>query len=174
MTNSAEHGTRIIGSLRLLEDGKGAVTVEDFYDTDIADLWSAVTEPDRLARWIATVEGDPRLGGTVRTTFFTSGYEGAGGIDICEAPRRLLVTFEPGTPDETVVEANLTPAADGRTRLIVEERGFPLAELAGHGGGWQLHAEDLAAYLGGREPGEWQERWAQLKPAYRALADDLT
>jgi hypothetical protein len=85
-----------------------------------------------------------------------------------------MVTFQPDTPGETVVEANLTPAADGRTRLIVEERGFPLAEIAGHGGGWQLHAEDLSAYLGGHEPGDWQERWVELKPFYQALADDLT
>ena len=35
----------------------------DVYDTDLADLWSAITEPDRLARWVATVEGDLRLGG---------------------------------------------------------------------------------------------------------------
>ena len=173
MTSDIGRDNRIIGSLRRLDDGKGAVAVEDFYDTDIDDLWSAVTEPERLARWIATVEGDARLGGTVQTTFFASGYEGAGRIDVCDAPRRLLVTFQPGTPGETVVEANLTPVGDGRTRLIVEERGFPLAELAGHGGGWQLHAEDLAAYLGGREPGEWPERWVALKPDYQALAADL-
>ncbi|MBF9073151.1 SRPBCC family protein [Streptacidiphilus fuscans] len=174
MTSGTGRDTRIIGSLRRVDDAKGAVTVEDVYDTDIDDLWSAVTEPDRLAHWIATIEGEPRLGGTVRTTFFASGYEGPGRIDICDAPRRLLVTFQPGTPDETVVEANLTPAGDGRTRLIVEERGFPLPEIAGHGGGWQLHAEDLAAYLGGHEPGKWPERWVELKPVYQALADDVS
>lgn len=172
MTFDAGRDTRIIGSLRLLGDGRGAVVVEDYYDTDVDDLWSAVTDPRRLARWIGTVEGDLRLGGTVQMTFSSSGYEGLGRVDVCDAPRRLVVTFEAGTPGETVVEANLTAVGE-RTRLIIEQRGFPVADIVGHGGGWQLHAEDLAAYLGGRKPGEWEERWAQLKPGYTALADDL-
>ncbi len=49
MTGSASPGTRIVGSLRSA-DGKGVVRVEDRYDTDIDDLWSALTDPGRLAR----------------------------------------------------------------------------------------------------------------------------
>ena len=48
--------SQILGSMRRIDERRGAVRVEDVYDTDIADLWSAITEPDRLARWIATVE----------------------------------------------------------------------------------------------------------------------
>ena len=44
-------------------DGKGVVRIEDRYDTDIDDLWSAITSPDRLARWIGRVEGDLRPAG---------------------------------------------------------------------------------------------------------------
>ena len=58
---------RMLGSMRRIDEARGAVRVEDVYDTDIADLWSAITEPDRLARWIATVEGDLRIGGMVQT-----------------------------------------------------------------------------------------------------------
>jgi uncharacterized protein YndB with AHSA1/START domain len=172
MTSNTGRDTRIIGSLRRLDDGKGAVTMEDFYDTDIDDLWSAVTDPDRLARWLATVDGDLRLGGRINAKF-TSNHEGPGRIDVCDAPRRLQVTFKPGTPDETIVEANLT-AVGGRTRLIIEERGLPLEYVPGYGAGWQTHAEDLATYLAGRERGEWLERVTELKPVYQALADDLT
>ena len=39
--------------------------MEDRYDTDIDDLWSALTDPRRLARWVAEVDGDLRLGGRV-------------------------------------------------------------------------------------------------------------
>ena len=49
MTNNARAGTRTLGSLRSA-DGKGVVRTEDRYDTDIDDLWSAVTDPRRLAR----------------------------------------------------------------------------------------------------------------------------
>lgn len=34
------------------------------YPTTPADLWAAVTRPDRLARWFAPVTGDLRDGGT--------------------------------------------------------------------------------------------------------------
>ena len=54
--------TQILGSMRRLDENVGVVRVEDIYDTDIADLWSALTEPPRLARWMAEVHGEPKLG----------------------------------------------------------------------------------------------------------------
>lgn len=168
MTGTTGSAHRILGSLRRLEDGTGAVTMEDVYETDIDDLWSALTDPGRLARWIATVEGELRIGGNINARF-TSAYEGPGRIDVCDAPRRLVVTFAPGAEDETVMEANLASLGE-RTRLIIEERGLPLEDLAGHGAGWQAHVEDLAAHLGGREPSGWRDRWLELTPAYREIA----
>ena len=134
----------ISGSLHSVE-GVGSVRVEDHFDTDIDDLWSAVTERDRLARWIAVVSGDLRLGGEFHARF-TSGWDGPGRVDVCEPPRRLVLTMRPGCSDETVIEATLSP--DGtRTRFMVEERNLPTPELAAHGAGWQAHVEDLKSTL---------------------------
>ena len=72
MTSNARPGTRILGSLRSAE-GTGAVRVEDRYDTDIDDLWSALTDPRRLARWYGEVEGDLRLGGEFRAASSPAG-----------------------------------------------------------------------------------------------------
>jgi uncharacterized protein YndB with AHSA1/START domain len=155
------------GSLR--PEGRGlAVRMEDRYDTGIDDLWDAVTDPDRLARWIGTVTGDLRPGGTIAVSL-TSKYEAPGRVDVCERPHRLLVTFDPGTDEETVVEAVLTEDGAG-TRLTVEERSFPAERAPDHGAGWQAHLEDLAAHLAGRDPVDWVTRWTELIPAYRALA----
>jgi len=161
--------TDLIGSMRKLDERRGAVRVEDVYDTDIADLWSAITRPDRLARWIATVEGDLRIGGSVHARF-TSTWEGPGRIDVCEAPVHLLVTMEPGTQDEAEIEATLT-AEGGRTRLVIEERGLPLRNLPQHGSGWQAHLEDLGRHLRGLDS-NWKPRWQELTPAYTALPID--
>lgn len=87
--------TRILGSMRRIDDKRGAVRVEDVYDTDIADLWSAITEPERLARWVATVEGDLRVGGTVQT-HFTSTWAGPGRIDVCDARATSCSPWSPG------------------------------------------------------------------------------
>jgi uncharacterized protein YndB with AHSA1/START domain len=161
----------LIGSMRRLDEERAAVRMEDVYATDAADLWSALTEPDRLARWIGNVEGDLRVGG-VLSVRLTSSFEGAGTIDVCDAPHRLVVRLEPDTADETEIEAVLTPAGDG-TRLVVEERGLPVETIEGYGAGWQTHVEDLATYLSGGEPGPWRERWQQLKPAYAERGADL-
>jgi uncharacterized protein YndB with AHSA1/START domain len=154
----------VVGSLRAV-DGKAVVRMEDNFDTDAKDLWSAVTDPQRLARWVAQVDGDLRLGGAFRATF-TSGWEGPGRIDVCEPPRRLQVTMSPGRDDQTVIEAEVIPEGD-QTLLVVEERGLPLDEAAAHGAGWQAHIEDLAAHLAGQPSADWRTRWAALTPTYR-------
>jgi uncharacterized protein YndB with AHSA1/START domain len=146
-------------------DGLGTVRVEDRFPTAIDDLWDAVTNPQRLARWLGTVEGDLRPGGAF-TARFTSSWEGPARVEVCDAPHRLLVTLEPGTSDETRIEALLMPDGAG-TRLVVEERGFPLDRVAAHGAGWQVHIEDLGAHLDGREPSVWVERWREIQGDYR-------
>lgn len=161
-------GTRVVGTLHRIGDGVGAVRMTDVYATDIDDLWSAITEPARLVRWVAEVGGDLRVGGAF-TARFTSGWSGPGRVETCDAPHHLVVTLSPETPDQTVVEATLSSHGDG-TRLVVEERGIPLGELAVHGAGWQVHVEDLTAHLQGREPGSWGDRCAELTPAYREIA----
>jgi uncharacterized protein YndB with AHSA1/START domain len=168
MTSNERAGTRILGRLRSA-DGKGVVRMQDRFDTDIGDLWSALTDPSRLARWLGEVEGDLHLGGQFRFRFFASGSEGTGRVDACEPSRRLLLAMALGQPDEDVIEATL--AADGdQTILVWEERGMPLDLLAAYGAGVQIHVEDLAAYLAGRERGDAEARWNELVPAYQDLA----
>jgi uncharacterized protein YndB with AHSA1/START domain len=168
---------KLTGTMRGLEDDRGAVRVEDVYDTGIDDLWQACTDPERLARWIAVVSGDLRVGGVVHAVF-TSTWSGPATIEVCDAPHHLLLTTGPGTEDEAQIEAWLT-AEGSRTRLVVEERGLPVAQLHFYGAGWQVHLEDLgralardaAAHLDGwseqRPAAAWHERWTELTPAYR-------
>lgn len=158
---------RMLASLHDTGDGKGDVRVEDVFDTDIDDLWAAVTDPARLQRWIAVVEGDLRQGGQIRARF-TSTWEGSGRIDVCDAPHRIVVTWDEGSDDQTVLEAELTAEGD-RTRLVVHDRGLPVDALPAHGAGWQAHLEDLAAEVDGRPAGDWRTRWAALSPLYQVL-----
>jgi hypothetical protein len=72
-------------------------------------------------------------------------------------------------PDEDVIEATL--AADGdQTILVWEERGMPLNQLAAYGAGVQIHVEDLAAYLAGRELRDAAARFDELFAAYQEVA----
>ena len=169
MTSNAAAGNRIVGTLRIA-DGKGAVRMEDRFGTDIDDLWSALTEPGRLARWLGDFEGDLRLGGEFRARFFSSGWEGTGRVEVCEPPRHLLVmTKHVRQADEHAIEATLTADGD-HTILVLEERGMPVNLLAAYGAGIQVHIEDLAAHIAGRERCDAKARWEELQPAYESLA----
>jgi len=169
MTSNAGAGPRILGSLRSA-DGKGVVRIEDRYDTDIDDLWSALTDPGRLARWYGQVEGDLRPGGQFRAHL--EGWDGTGRVEACEAPRRLLVTTNADEPYDVAVEAVLTADGD-QTVLGIEARGMPVDLVAAYGVGWQIHAENLAAHLAGRERVDTEARWAELTPAYQDLAANV-
>ena len=154
----------MLGTFRALDDRVGAVRVEDVYATDPHDLWSALTDPERLGRWLGEVSGDLTLGGQFRARF-TSSWTGPGRVEVCEPPHRLLVRLDPDSAEETEVEATLTPSGD-HTHLVIEERGLPIGVLPGHAAGWQTHVEDLAAHLAGRRPSDWRTRWQELMPLY--------
>ena len=172
MTSNARSSSRILGSLRS-EDGTGIVRMEDRFNTDIDDLWSALTDPHRVARWYGQVEGDLRLGGEFRLLVHGSGWDGTGRVEACEPPRRLVVTTRELQADfGGTVEATLT-ADGGQTILVIEARGMPLDKVHFYGVGWQIHVEDLAAHIAGRERIDDETRWEELLPAYQNLAADI-
>jgi len=182
MTSNARPGTRILGSLRSA-DGDGVVRIEDRFDTEIDDLWSALTDPGRLSRWHAQVEGELRPGGQFRTYVEADDIESTGRIVACEPPRRLVVTtretdesWRKGNgvpPFDQTIEATLTADGD-QTVLVIEVRGMPLDKIAFYGAGWQIHAENLATYLAGRERGDTEARWDDLVPLYQERAANIS
>jgi uncharacterized protein YndB with AHSA1/START domain len=147
--------------------------MEDRFDTGIEDLWGALTDPDRLARWFGEVEGELSQQGEFRARIALAG-ERTGRVEACEPPQRLLVTMrdpgrQPGQPEQTVIEAQLM-AEGAQTKLVWEERGMPVNLLPAYGTGIQIHVEHLADYISNRELRDIEARWNELFPAYEALA----
>ena len=174
-------GQHILGRLSAA-GGRGVVRIEDRYDTGPDDLWSALTDPARIARWFGRVEGDLRPGGEFRLHVEAAGLDSTGRVDACEPPRRLRVTtretdesWRAGNgvpPFDQTLEATLTADGD-QTVLVIEVRGLPLDKIAFYGAGWQEHAEALAAHLAGRERAGGGDRFGELVPAYQAQAAEL-
>jgi uncharacterized protein YndB with AHSA1/START domain len=165
MTSSS----RILGTLGTAE-GQGVVRMEDRFDTSIDDVWSALTDRERLAVWYGTVEGEMAPGGEYRAHLHASGWEGTGRIEAFDAPRhmRVVTTMDSDEPNEDVLQLTLTPDGDG-TQVIWEERGMPEHLLAAYGAGIQVHVEDLGAYLAGRDRCDAEARFGELFPAYQQL-----
>jgi uncharacterized protein YndB with AHSA1/START domain len=173
VTNDASPTTRILGSLRSA-NGMGVVRIEDRYDTDIGDLWSAITEPGRLARWFGELDSEPLPEGAFSVRTPDAGVRN-GRVEACEPPQHLLLTMRDpdhrlGQPEQTQVEAQLTADGD-QTILVVEVSGLPLGLIPFYGVGWQIHAKNLAAHIRGAQPADDLEaRWDELLPPYQELA----
>jgi uncharacterized protein YndB with AHSA1/START domain len=95
------------------------------YDAAVADVWEALTDPERMARWFLPVSGDLREGGS-----FQLEANAGGDILTCKPPELLRVTF--GGPT-SLVEVRLTPDGDERTTLELEHT-VPI-EIARNGAG---------------------------------------
>ncbi len=137
--------TRLVHNLE--RDGKPAkaVIASALYDTDAADLWDAITNPERLPRSFLPISGDLRVGGRYQ-------FEGnAGGvIEACEPHRRIAVTWEFGA-SVTWLTVTLTPEGE-RTRLTLEhvalvDPSFPPFGPGAVGVGWDLGLMGLGRHL---------------------------
>jgi len=140
---------RTLGT-RDLEAGEARVsTISQVYDTDIDDLWDAVTNAERIPRWFLPVSGDLREGGHYRLEGNASGT-----ISRCERPRGYAATWEYGG-NVSWIEVRLSPEGDGRTRLELEHVAHDAAEFWAQFGptatgiGWDMGLFGLAGHLSG-------------------------
>lgn len=85
------------------------------YAADRADVWDALTNPERLPRWFMPIGGDLAVGGHYQ-------LEGnAGGvIERCEEPEHLAVTWEYGD-QVSWLQVHLQEADGGTTLELVHE-----------------------------------------------------
>jgi len=126
------------------------VTLTRTYTADVDDVWEALTDPERIARWFSPVTGDLREGGT----FQIQGNAG-GDIRRCERPTWLSLTF--GSPD-SIVDVRLTP--EGERTTLELAHAVPLA-MAGSGAGalypgpgWDGALMGIGIYLRGEAIGD--------------------
>lgn len=131
-------------------DGKPAkaTSMAQTYATSPDDLWSAITTAERIARWLAPIDGDLRLGGRYQL----KGNAG-GTILVCEPPRHLRVTWEFGG-GMSWVEAWIEPLDAQSSRLTVEHLAFVDEHWKKFGPGavgvgWDLMLAGLKRHLGG-------------------------
>ena len=159
--------TTELGALRN-DDDRCAVRFERLYDFTAAELWSAITDPDQLARWLARAEVEPGEGGRISLDFDGGATEG-GRILTWDEPRVLEYEWRFTGEQESVVRFELLPQEFG-TLLVLDHRRLGRSSGMGYAAGWHAH---LDALTGLHELSDWQRRFDQLMPSYRAQADEL-
>ena len=143
-------------------DGR-ALRLTRTYDAPIDDVWDALTNPRRLARWFLPISGDYRVGGRYQ-------LEGNAGGEIlaCERPNMFRITWaygeSLGPSDVSELEVRLSPVGDDATTLELEHVAVVPDEMWDQFGpgavgiGWDQGLAGLAAHLRGEslgDPGTW-------------------
>ncbi len=122
------------------------------WDLPVGEVWSALTDPDRLARWFGRWSGDP-ASGTVLVTMTAEGDDAQPEpmtIDACEPPHRLAVTSG-GSGPRWPLELTLTERPGG-TSLRFVHRLSADDDVPSTAVGWHYYLDRLDAVLQGRPP----------------------
>ncbi|WP_243059719.1 SRPBCC family protein [Nocardioides sp. SR21] len=154
-------------------DGVLHLVIERTFRAPIDDVWAAVTEPERMARWIGTWTGDS----ATRRVHFRMLFEGgdpddAGEeVDIreCDPPRRLAVTTHAGG-QSWQLELDLSEA-DGVTTLVFTQPAVDGAEAENVGPGWEYYLDRLVRAESGGDPAEVdfeRDYYPAMQEHYRA------
>lgn len=171
----AHHLGAVQRSVEALEkDGQPAraVILSRVYDTDVDDLWDALTSADRIPRWFLPVSGDLKLGGRYQ-------FQGnAGGqITDCEPPRRVAATWEM-QGQVSWVDVRVAPEGTARARLTLTHTALLTPEAAQFweqygpgavGTGWEGGFLGMALYLSDPDAPKPDENEFAATPAGRAF-----
>src|SRR4051794_24236966 len=107
--------------------------------------WGALTDAERIARWVLPISGDRGPGGRFQ-------LEGNAGGDIreCDPPRRLLVTWEFGG-QASILSVDLAPSEEGTEvalrHAVAEDDHWAKFGPGAVGVGWDLGLLGLALHL---------------------------
>lgn len=147
---------------------RGSVRFQRRLSTGMADAWSAISEPERIARWFAPVTVQDKEW----VTYWNDGAEYAKGEILRCEPERLIEVSWRASDDaeplaETVLRVTLTPENDS-VLLVLEHEHLQTADLALYGPGWHAYLDRLPY---GDPDLDWPARFAELKPHYESLLD---
>jgi uncharacterized protein YndB with AHSA1/START domain len=161
------------------------LVLERTFHAPLDTVWAAVTEPERLARWIGTWTGDPAAGEVT----FRMLYEGddmppeSMRIDACDPPRHLAVTSEMPYDADTGAGSGETwqmvldlAEADGVTTLTFTQS-LPVPGMAENvGPGWEYYLDRLVVAEDGRDAASvvWDDYYPALSEPYKALVARAT
>lgn len=144
--NSDAHGRHAV------RDDKNVMILTRTFRAPIEDVWAAVTEPDRMARWIGTWNGDPASGSVLfrMTAEGDNASEQSWHIKVCEPPHTLSVhaSDESGIWD---LDLHLDEQ-HGITTLEFTQLIHDPSTLEMIGPGWEYYLDRLVAAETGKDP----------------------
>jgi uncharacterized protein YndB with AHSA1/START domain len=150
-------------------DGRQRLEFRRSWAEPIEDVWSALTEPERLARWIGSYEGTRGAGGTGTFSMTYEEGESAGEpvtILECDPPRRLVVEWLQQSTDRWRVDLDLWEENGVTVLRFVQV--FPAdADVTDFAMGWDWYLAKLGTEVSGTPaPADWDAFVAEVGPSY--------
>lgn len=164
--------------------GQDVLVLERRFRAGLEDVWAAVTDPQRMQRWIGTWSGDPASGSIVfrMTAEGDDAPEEVYDVETCDPPRRFALRSREASPftedgsGERVFWALRVDLAerDGVTTLTfvqaLADGSLGTDMVASVGPGWEYYLDRLVAALDGSDVGAVS--WSDYEPGsadYRRL-----
>lgn len=154
-------------------DDEDVVAFTRTFRAPVEDVWAAVTESERLARWIGTWTGDPRDGHVMFEMNAEEEPMPPARFDIraCEPPHRLTVHSEDEFGAWTLTLR--LSESDGQTTLVLEQLVDDVDAIENTGPGWEYYLDRLVAAQSGAEPAEvdWNHYYPAQREYYLGVAE---
>lgn len=149
------------------------------YMLPIEKVWAALTEPARLADWLALAKIDLRVGGEVELSWPSTPYAERHVILELDPPRRMVWgSTDPASPGSVIRWELFEEDPDFMgVRLVLTQTLLPPNHVLGVGTGWHVHLGELPEAALRADPLPWsseRERARagrekiELEPRYRA------
>lgn len=146
--------------------------MERLLEQDPQAVWAMLTEPQKLAEWLAPGTIEPRAGGAAKLNFTDSGIVIDSKVSAFDPPRLLEYSWSgPGEP-ERPLRWELTPE-DGGTRLALTVSIPDNEDIARTCAGWEAHLMMLHAALEGVPMKFPFDRFKTTREQYKAMAAAL-
>jgi len=150
---------------------RAAVHLERTMPAGIDTVWAAWTDPATMGRWLAPVPSGVPGPGAVFVLQMDPEEAATCTVTRWEPPRLVELTWDHPGDGSSRLRVELS-TVDGGTRLVLDHDRLAGTDPVNYGAGWHVELEFLHAYLTGTAKPDFDERFAELQPSYRAAATD--
>jgi uncharacterized protein YndB with AHSA1/START domain len=123
------------------------VRFERHYPRPVETVWSAITEPARLADWMGVAHVEPFVGGRIEL-MLDGPHPSTGRVVVWDPPKVLEFSWSNTHAPESTIRYELTPDGDG-TRLVFTHQRMPYVHSALMLPGWHHFLTRLGSALEG-------------------------
>ena len=153
-------------------DGVTDLRYERTFPRPIDIVWSAITDPARIADWLGACELEPWVGGRLQVRVGPGGQVPiVGQVIAWQQPTTFACTWAWPGGTATAIRFDFTPDRPAATRVVFTHTGLPSDQVPSVLPGWHLYLERLDQALAGAKPDpDFTDRHAEIRALYGSTA----